>query len=154
MAISIRIAQISDADDIARLATQHGYETETSLVATRLSRFLSSLDQQFFVAENNDHVVGWAHAIISEYVEMDAFVIIGGLVVDSDYRRMGIGSLLLRSVEEWATKKGCSIVRLSSSATRTAAHEFYQEKGYIKIKTQYSFVKSLDENGDTNLKRL
>ena len=152
MTISIRLAQTSDAADIARLSTQHGYKTESSLVALRLTRLLSRPDQQFFVAEDNHHVVGWLHASILEYVEMDAFVVIGGLVVDKNQRRKGIGSLLLNHAEEWAKKEGFSIVRLCSSASRTAAHEFYQGLGYTKIKTQYAFVKSLSEDGGENLK--
>jgi hypothetical protein len=36
------------------------------------------------------------------------------------------------------------MVRLSSSATRDAAHRFYEGLGYTNIKTQYAFVKPLD----------
>ncbi|MEW5983468.1 MAG: GNAT family N-acetyltransferase [Acidobacteriota bacterium] len=147
MAISVRLARLSDADDIARLTTQLGYESDAASVAPRLARLLSRPDQQFVVAERDGRVVGWAHAVVSEYVELDAFVVIGGLVVESTHRRQGIGSLLMREVEEWARKKGYSIVRLWSSVSRTAAHEFYRERGYTQVKTQFSFVKSLNEDG-------
>jgi GNAT superfamily N-acetyltransferase len=144
---------MSDASDIARLTTQLGYESEASSIAPRLSRLLSRPDQQLFVAECDGRVVGWVHTVVSEYVELDAFVVIGGLVVDRSHRRQGIGSLLMLHAEEWARKNGCAIVRIWSSANRTAAHEFYRELGYTKIKTQYSFVKSLIDNRSGNLNR-
>ena len=37
-------------------------------------------------------------------------------------------------------------MRLSSSAGRTAAHRFYQDVGYVNVKTQYSFAKGLNED--------
>jgi hypothetical protein len=49
--------------------------------------------------------------------------------------------------EAWAVEKGCSIVRLWSSNVRTEAHRFYEHLGYSHIKTQYSFVKSVDPSG-------
>ncbi|HSC26614.1 MAG TPA: GNAT family N-acetyltransferase [Vicinamibacterales bacterium] len=144
MTISARPARISDAGDIARLTTELGYEVEASTLAPRLSRLLSRPDQQLLVAECDGRVVGWVHAVVSEYVELDAFAVIGGLVVDRRHRRKGIGRRLMREAEEWARASGCSVVRLWSSTSRTASHEFYRQLGYTKVKTQYSFVKSLD----------
>lgn len=36
------------------------------------------------------------------------------------------------------------MVRLTSSSTRVAAHQFYEALGYTNIKTQFSFLKPLD----------
>lgn len=69
---------------------------------------------------------------------------IGGLVVDRNHRRLGIGRALMERAEVWAAERGCSMVRLTSSATRTAAHQFYEGLGYTTIKTQYSFIKPLN----------
>ncbi|HYN80643.1 MAG TPA: GNAT family N-acetyltransferase [Gemmatimonadaceae bacterium] len=153
IAVSVRPARILDADDVARLTTQLGYDAEPSTVAATLARIQSRRDQQFFVAELEGRPVGWLHALIAEYVETGAFVVIGGLVVDSNHRRKGVGSLLMEHAEVWAKAQGCSIVRLSSSTSRTAAHQFYQERGYAKIKTQYSFMKSIDGDGTEKLLR-
>jgi GNAT superfamily N-acetyltransferase len=151
MAVSIRPARVSDADDIARLTGQLGYELAASDAAARLSRILSRPDQQFLVAAVDGRPVGWLHAAICEYVEAGTFVVIGGLVVDSSYRRKGIGRKLIEQAEDWAKKQGCSIVRLWSSAVRIHSHRFYEHLGYTNIKTQYSFIKSLAEQG--NVKR-
>jgi GNAT superfamily N-acetyltransferase len=153
MTILIRPARVSDAEDIAQLTGQLGYEVSASDVAVRLSRILSRSDQQLLVAELDDRPVGWLHAAISEYVDAEAFVVIGGLVVDSRHRRKGIGRRLTEEAEEWARKRGYSIVRLSSTSARTGAHRFYQQLGYTNIKTQYAFIKALDGAGRERLKR-
>jgi GNAT superfamily N-acetyltransferase len=144
---------VSDAGDIARLAMQFGYESDTSVVAERLSRILLRPDQQFFVAEFDGRLVGWLHAVVSEYVELETFVVISGLVVDKSHRRQGIGTQLMQHAEDWARSQGCSVVRLWSSAGRTVAHDFYQRLGYTKIKTQYSFMKSLDADRREDLNK-
>jgi len=141
--VTIRAARPSDADVIASLSEQLGYHPEPAAVAVRLSRVLARNDQQFLVAEDNGRPVGWIHMLIGEYVEAEAFVVIGGLVVDREYRNQGIGRRLLACSEEWAVQHGCSVVRLSSSTTRTAAHEFYRRVGYSILKSQYSFAKSV-----------
>ena len=146
MAVSIRQARISDAADIGRLTVQLGYELEESVAADRLSRILPRPDQQCLIAELNARVVGWVHAAVAELVEAGAFVVISGLVVDRDQRRRGIGRMLMAEAEAWAKGRGCSIVRLWSSAGRTAAHRFYEQLGYANVKTQYSFVRSLGED--------
>jgi GNAT superfamily N-acetyltransferase len=122
-------------------------------VLSRLSRILSRSDQQLLVAELDGHPVGWVHAVISEHVESGAFVLIGGLVVDRNHRRKGIGSMLIAQAEAWARQQGCSIVRLWSSSVRTASHRFYEDLGYTNIKTQYSFMKAIDTVGQDALRR-
>jgi hypothetical protein len=60
MAIVIRVAGVSDADDIAELTGQLGYEVATATLEARLSRILSRSDQQLLVAELGGHPVGWS----------------------------------------------------------------------------------------------
>ena len=147
--IRTRAAAAADADDVARLTGQLGYRVEPGLVATRLQRILARPDQILLVADDDGSVVGWIHGTRVEYLEADPFVVVAGLVVDRARRGQGIGRLLLAEVESWGRKEGCSIVRLWSSAARTAAHRFYQRAGYENIKTQYSFAKSVDPSGGT-----
>jgi GNAT superfamily N-acetyltransferase len=151
VAISIRAARMSDAEDIANLTAQLGYEVDLPLVMERLSHILLRSDQQFIVAEIDGRLGGWVHGVISEYVESGRFVTVGGLVVDRHHRMRGIGRRLMEQVEEWAKLQECLIVRLSSSSMRTNAHRFYEALGYTKIKTQYSFVKSLDATQQQNV---
>jgi GNAT superfamily N-acetyltransferase len=154
MAASIRLATLADAEDIARLTAQLGYEVAASSVEERLSRILAREDHQFVVAEGERRAVaGWLHAVVWEFVETGAFVVVAGLVVDRDHRRQGIGRVLMERAETWAGQKGCSIVRLWSSAARVEAHQFYQRLGYTHAKTQYAFIKSLGRASEAELDR-
>ena len=141
---TIRAARVSDAGEITQLTTQLGYDVTEADCAHRLSRILLRDDQQLFVADVDGRAVGWLHAVVAQYVDAEAFVVIGGLVVDRNQRRRRVGRALLARAEAWARERRCSIVRLSSSATRNEAHRFYESLGYMNIKTQYSFIKPLD----------
>jgi GNAT superfamily N-acetyltransferase len=148
MSISIRAAQDSDAPDVAWLTTELGYEADGPAVARRLSRILARDDQQFFVADLDGRVVGWVHVAVAEFVELEAFAVIGGLVVSRAHRRTGIGRRLMQAAEAWARDRRCPVVRLWSSSMRTGAHQFCEALGYPNVKTQYSFGKSLDGSTD------
>ena len=146
MSTLIRGAKAADAESIARLTDQLGY-TPPADIAVRLPKILSRPEQQLLVAERDGVIVGWIHAVVADYVDVDPFVMIGGLVVDRTHRRQGIGQLLLQKAEEFAVQTGCSLVRLTSSETRAAAHRFYESAGYSNVKTQYSFAKPVNDAG-------
>jgi GNAT superfamily N-acetyltransferase len=153
MSVSIRVARESDASDIARLAADLGYRVDPAVVGDRLSRFLTRPDQQFLIADVDGQPAGWLHVAIAEFVEAGRFAWIAGLVVSEGHRQKGIGRLLMERAEDWAREQTCPVVRLWSSASRTAAHRFYEHLGYTNVKTQYSFAKSLDAGGHENLKQ-
>lgn len=146
MTVSVRPARLSDADRIASLTSQLGYEVDIPAVQRRLTVLLARSDQRVIVADVDGTPVGWLHAAISASIESEPYVSILGLVVDHDRRGRGIGHQLLEEAESWARDQRCAVVRLRSSVGRTAAHQFYQRVGYTNIKTQYSFVKSVDGN--------
>jgi len=149
--VTIRPARASDATDIAHLTAQLGYDLAEADAARRLSRILARDDQQFLVADIDGRPVGWVHVVLAEYVDAEAFVMVAGLVVDRNHRRLGIGRALMNEAEQWARERGSSIVRLTSSTTREGAHRFYEGLGYSNIKTQYSFAKPLDSAATARL---
>jgi predicted N-acetyltransferase YhbS len=150
--IIIRAARMSDAAEIARLTAQLGYDVSEADAVDRLSRILVRGGEQFLVADVGGGAVGWVHAVLAEYVDAEPFVLIGGLVVDRKHRRSGVGRALMERAETWAREQGCSMVRLTSSAARHAAHRFYEDLGYRNIKTQYSFIKPLDDAAAARLR--
>ena len=152
MAVSVRLARISDASAVASLTGQLGYDVESSALAGRLSKLLERPDQHVVITELEGRPVGWVHAAIWEDIESEPFVVIGGPVVDRYHRGQGVGRVLMQQAEKWALEQGCSIVRVWSSSVRTEAHRFYERLGYRNIKTQHSFAKSLnpDRQDDVN----
>jgi GNAT superfamily N-acetyltransferase len=149
-----RTARQADAPAIAALVSQLGYEATEADVAARLGRMLARSDQQFIIAEDGDRLLGWVHVELAEYVESGTFAVIGGLVVERAHRRRGIGAMLMAEAESWARQQGCSVMRLWSSTSRVPAHRFYAGLGYVNVKTQYTFVKPLDDRGAAHVRGL
>lgn len=78
---------------------------------------------------DDQNISGWVHVFGKCLIELE-YAEIGGLVVDSDYRRQGIGLKLMRTCEEWVKENGYREIRLRSGGQRNEAHEFYKKVGY------------------------
>ena len=141
--ITIRQARLADASALASLATQLGYPSSTPQIEKRMSVVLPDPKHFILVACSGSHVLGWAHAYLSCWLETDLFVHLGGLVVDESHRGRGVGSKLLGKVEEWAAQMGAHAVSVRSNIIRHEAHKFYRTRGYEQIKTQHAFRKPL-----------
>ena len=152
MSLLLREACVDDAPDVERLTRQLGYSPSIEHVTASLSRILGRPGERFVMADLDGQAVGWIHAVVADYVDVEPFVLIAGLVVDARVRRQGVGRRLMTHVEEWARLQGCNAVRLSSSSTRVAAHRFYESIGFTNIKTQYSFAKSLTGDSPATLR--
>ena len=59
------------------------------------------------------------------------------LVVDEACRGAGAGAQLLAAAEGFAQAHGCAQLELSSSATRTRAHRFYEQNGYQEKRLRF-----------------
>jgi GNAT superfamily N-acetyltransferase len=141
----IRNAQITDSAEIARLSSQLGYEASATEVLNRLEKLLANDDNAVYVMEEiNSQITGWVHVHGRHLIEAQSFAEIGGLVVDENHRRKGIGEQLIRKCEEWARIRGYQEVRLRSGGRRKDAHEFYKKIGYKNVKWQEVFSLKLN----------
>ena len=139
----IRLASEQDSSQLARLAGQLGYPSSTEQVTTRLARIQTQPDQAIFVAEVEGQIAGWVHVFASPTVESDLYVEIGGLVVEENQRGQGVGKALMVQAETWSRELGIHEVRLRSNIIRQEAHQFYEAIGYKKIKSQFTFQKTI-----------
>jgi GNAT superfamily N-acetyltransferase len=67
------------------------------------------------------------------------------LVVLEDARGAGIGSTLVKHVEDWATRNGARRLSVTSGKQRKATHEFYEKRNYEN--TGLRFSKKLGGDG-------
>jgi predicted N-acetyltransferase YhbS len=139
MNIFIRAAQIKDSNFITKLSDELGYKTTNDKTIKRLSEILTSKNDCVFVAYDEDMAVGWIHGFYSLRVESDSFVEIGGLVVDKNYRKNGIGKMLIGEVLKWTHLKNIIKIRVRSNTIRTETHKFYRNFGFKEIKDQKIF---------------
>jgi GNAT superfamily N-acetyltransferase len=61
------------------------------------------------------------------------------LVIDENYRKQGIGKLLVNKAREWAKEKHIDKLRVRCNRKRTEAHLFYIALGFVEIKEQKVF---------------
>jgi GNAT superfamily N-acetyltransferase len=143
--MTIRTANVTDADQLAALSETLGYPVESEVIRRRLERLLPKPDHVVFVAETKPSLVaGWIHAAEHDILEVGCFCEILGLVVAADRRGEGIGRSLVEQVEHWAAERGLNRVSVRSNVARTESHPFYERSGYVRVKTQHAYRKALD----------
>lgn len=141
---SIRHAEATDAEAIARLAVQLGYLVEAATLARRLDKLLQRPTHAVFVACDED---GTVHGFIA--LEQRLLICSGerveivALAVDQAQRRSGAGRALVMAGELWAHKRGVAKVFLSSNVLREESHPFYAHLGYDRTKTQHAYAREL-----------
>ena len=145
--LTIRRIEPGDAEAVAVLSGQLGYESTPEKIRHRIAKLADCEESHaVFVAciAKDARPVGWIDAAVSYHLQSEPFVLIGGLVVQDGLRGLGIGKRLCKEAEAWAQTMGISIVRVTSRSTRADAHRFYLNDGYIEIKTSKVFEKLLD----------
>jgi GNAT superfamily N-acetyltransferase len=139
----MRDAKGGDASAITVLSGQLGYATSRGEVEASLRAIVDSPRQRVIVACRDDgSVVGWIHVLISLRVTSRPFGELGGLVVDEQFRGLGIGRLLLGAAEEWAMLEGVDSLRVRSRSNRTESHAFFERAGFALTKDQLVFDRS------------
>ena len=134
----------ADAKAVGELSGQLGYPMSESVVLGRIASIVDRDEHAAIVAVIENAVVGWIHVYVSHIIESPcAYVEIGGLVVDEDFRGQGVGKALVTEVENWALQGGFDDIRVRSASRRTEAHAFYEKLGYELVKTQMRFAKKL-----------
>jgi len=142
--MTIRRATLRDAEQIVRLSKVLGYPVESEVVQRRLNKLLASSTDLVLVAESAQGILtGWIHGFLSQLIESDYRVEIGGLVVDTDSRRQGVGRQLAESLTTWARERGAYEVSVRCRDDRADAHQFYESLGYRCTKTQKVFRKRI-----------
>jgi GNAT superfamily N-acetyltransferase len=143
----IRSARLDDSPALAMLSAQLGYPTTAEVVQARLPRYLEAKERRVIVAELDGQVVGWTSIEIVDHFYLEKFAEISGFVVEATHRGRGIGHALMAEAERWTSAQGLSILRLKTNVVRTEAHRFYENLGFLRTKTQYTYVKQLAQGG-------
>lgn len=142
MKIFIRECKIHDYKDIVLLNTNEmGYEYPSEDIKNQLKKLLNDNNHKIYVAVVDDKVVGYIHANNYDLLYAPHMKNIMGIAVLSNFKKNGIGKMLLDEVEKWAKETGAFGVRLVSGATRIGAHAFYKSCGYEGNKNQKNFKK-------------
>lgn len=144
-AADIRIREITpqDAPVAAELSAELGYPVTVDAMRHRIEYLMCQPDHAIFVAIHRNQVVGWVDVSITHHLAHDSRGEIGGLVVSSAVRSIGIGRSLVSRAEQWAFSRGVKSMLVRSQVAREAAHAFYLREGYARTKTSAVFTRPL-----------
>ena len=87
---------------------------------------------RLLVAEEDGNIVGTTVVAVLPGIAhgTSPFAVVEYVVVDENYRRKGIGKLLMDYVKDFAGEAGCYKIMLTSDNRRVEAHEFYRSLGF------------------------
>src|SRR4030095_4558631 len=132
----IRKMRLEDAKRVSELCVQLGYPATEEEAGNRISEMLSLQHHEAFVPTENNIVIAWIYAFRSYNIESAPFVEIGGLIVDENYRGLGIGKQLTEKVREWAVANDIHELRVRTNIRRIESHKFYTSIGFKITKEQ------------------
>ena len=149
--ISIRPANDGDIEALTRLVGELGYEATARGTEARLARVVGTPGNRILVAVTEEkEVVGWVHVFGAPRLESDGFAELGGLVVAEERRGHGIGSRLIEAAEGWSRRQGFGTLRIRSRVERNASHRFFENFGFLPVKTQRVYERLLRESESKN----
>lgn len=93
-------------------------------------------DKSIHIMIKNDNILGVGRL----HFNSDKEAQIRYMAVDAGYRKQGIGTMILKKLEEIARKKGAKYVILNA---RESAIEFYKKNGYHIIEKSYILFNSI-----------
>ena len=139
MPVTIRPLDSTDAEAVAALLPDLGYEATADQVVRRLAALREWPDQDAFVAVADGTVIGLCHVQGVRMLNSEGYAEIQALVVSIACQGQGIGRQLVAHACDWAFARGYERVRLRSNVVREAAHAFYEHLGFEKAKASYAF---------------
>ncbi|WP_128377494.1 GNAT family N-acetyltransferase [Streptomyces cavernae] len=98
-----------------------------------LERLADDPNQHLVVAVREGRVVGTLQLTIIPGLSRRGATrsIIEGVRVHADERGSGLGTLFIEWAIDESRRQGCQLVQLTSDATRTDAHRFYERLGFV-----------------------
>jgi N-acetylglutamate synthase-like GNAT family acetyltransferase len=128
--LTIRPAEVGDAEAIAALFTDEGYPAGPSDIVERMKRFASE-HSRVVIAEHEGIVLGFIalHAL-PRFEHDDRILRVLALVVDAGARDRGVGHRLMTEAEHIAGELGAAFVEVTAGHHRPEAYRLYESMGY------------------------
>jgi len=149
----VRKATHSDIDDLMRMCelffSKTGYEDivefdKTSMLNT-LDNLLTEENYILYIAKSGDETIGMIGTILYPFYFNNSHLTGQELFwwIDFEYRKSGVGALLLNAIEEESKKKGAksfSMIALDSMNPEIVGG-IYKDRGYKN--SEHSYIRSL-----------
>jgi len=123
-------------DDLVSLAGLYkqfwGEASSLEKMRATFQRLEKNPNYILLVADQQNQLVGTVMGIICEelYGDCSPFMVVEDVIVDKHQRRLGIGSSLMREMEQCAVEYNCNYIIFVTESERKDAHRFYESLGY------------------------
>ncbi|WP_395792917.1 GNAT family N-acetyltransferase [Aquimonas sp.] len=139
-AVSFRSAQHADLPTLLALIADDtlGKNREFDVANPNYLKAFEAIsadpNQQLLVAELDGRILGMAQlSFIPGLSRGGAWRCnVEAVRIASDLRGQGLGAQLMQACEERARERGCTLLQLTSAASRADAHRFYRGLGYVE----------------------
>jgi len=137
--VTVRPAQLADADALASLFARLGYSTSRTVVAAQFHLYspgssFHALTAEHTPAEGAPRLVGVATVSIQQRLYAARPVAqLTALVTDGEARQLGVGRALVKAAAELARNARCERLFVRSDRRRTESHDFYRMLGFDEV---------------------
>lgn len=85
-----------------------------------------------FVAQIEEKIVGYLAGSICESISYitESFAELDNMCIDDEYRRFGIGTLLMNEFKKYCKEKNMQNIKVTASAKNSRAIQFYMKNGF------------------------
>lgn len=85
-----------------------------------------------FVAQIEEKIVGYLAGSICEQISYitESFAELDNMCIDDEYRRFGIGTLLMDEFKKYCKEKNMQNIKVTASAKNSKAIQFYMKNGF------------------------
>ncbi len=147
--MKISFAKPEDAESIARIFHKTGqlhqervpdiflpssFENDLKYVRENIGRE----EVKIFKAESDGVICGYLVLYLNEYpsefFRISRYGFVGSIGVETNYRRCGIGTALMRAAEEYLKTSGVRAIEIDVFTFNTEAERLYAALGYEDIK--------------------
>ena len=142
----VQVTEVSEAliSAFARLVPQLSSTNPPPPTAAELQEIVSSPGSVLLVAQDaaQDNQIVGALTLVLFRIPTGVRAWIEDVVVDVEYRRMGLGTALTQAALEHARNAGARTVDLTSRPSREAANRLYRRIGFVQRETnvyRYTF---------------
>lgn len=127
----IRHLESADLDDAARLLHTLNPDTPLALVRERLKTILTEHPHyELLGAFVNGRLAGLCGVWIATKIWCGRYLEIDNLVVDPELRDSGVGTALMKHIEQLGRERDCKILVLDCYTTNHASHRLYHRLGF------------------------
>lgn len=123
-----QLADSGGADSTDRFSLE-----DMALSAEIFDRLTQYPHYKVYLAESDDRIVGTCALLIMDSVSNGIpSAIVDNLVIAREWRRKGVGKLIIRFVMDLCRSRNCYEIILSSGLEDESAHAFYESLGFRK----------------------